>query len=84
MAAKGPERDIRDARLKKLSEIQKEVDIEFLWEGWGQEIPFFMHHAQDTVDDWWSKYGTSMVQKRHRSSPKSDLQISIATTKGLE
>ena len=85
MAPKGPLRDLRNLALKKLrddhsessSEVAEDDDDESFNEGMSFAIP----NANDMVEDWWSKYGSSLVPtvpERRHSSVLSNVEISVA------
>jgi len=74
MAAKGPLRDLRDMKLSKLSD-PLETEDEDVDEG----MSFATQYANDMVEDWWSKYGASLVKvPERRYSVLSNVEISVA------
>jgi hypothetical protein len=75
MAPKGPLRDLRNLSLKKLKDSEAEAEDAGLNEG----MSFAMQSADDMVEDWWSKYGTSLVTvSERRYSVLSNVEISVA------
>jgi len=74
MAPKGPLRDLRDSIFSKMGD-PSEAEGEDLYEG----MSFATQYANDMVEDWWSKYGASLVKvPERRYSVLSNVEISVA------
>jgi salicylate hydroxylase len=74
MAPKGPLRDLRDLMLSKLSDLLETED-----EGLDEGMSFATQYANDMVEDWWNKYGVSLVKvPERRYSVLSNVEISVA------
>jgi hypothetical protein len=70
MASKGPLRDIRNLALKRLGELETGDEVV------NDDLSFAIQHANDMVEDWWSKYGSSLnTVTKHRHSK---MEISVA------
>lgn len=76
MAPKGPLRDLRNLALKKLRDSVSEAEDD---EGFNEGMSFAIPNANDMVEDWWSKYGSSLVTvPERRYSVLSNMEISVA------
>ena len=81
-APAGPIRQRRDFLLKKLAEYNAGVspaEAEIIIEGWGDHFQIMAYDAAENVEDWWRKYGASIIKCPHQDSSVGCLKVAVAT-----
>ncbi|KIK57426.1 hypothetical protein GYMLUDRAFT_46307 [Collybiopsis luxurians FD-317 M1] len=76
----GPERDMRDAKLRSITESEDMEEKEYAFNDiWGEEVDFYAYDPVEQADNWWSMYGSVIARTPTEmvyGSPAVDLQLS--------
>ncbi|KAJ3780947.1 hypothetical protein GGU10DRAFT_278466 [Lentinula aff. detonsa] len=60
----GEDRDMRDAKMRCLSECEDMEEKEYAFNDlWGEEVDFYAYDPIEQADNWWSMYGTVISRR---------------------
>ncbi|KAJ3720436.1 hypothetical protein C8R42DRAFT_722148 [Lentinula raphanica] len=60
----GEDRDLRDAKIRCLSECEDMEEKEYAFNDlWGEEVDFYAYDPIEQADNWWSMYGTVISRR---------------------